>query len=70
MSHSLDPANAAISYKLTDQGAGNYRLRRVAVTGSQLFGPLDLTNGNLEFLRMVGTAMAADEGGQFTDLTL
>ncbi len=68
MAHSLDPANCGISYRLTDQGGGNYRLRRLAATGSQMF-VLDVANANLEYLRMVGATMADSEGGQFIDQT-
>jgi hypothetical protein len=63
-----DPSPCAITYKLTDQGSGNYRLRRMASAGAQFHGPLDLTNANGDLLALVGDASATAEGGTFTDL--
>ncbi len=56
-----DPNNAAVTYALTDQGGGNFRLRRRAVNGVQ-FRITDWINADIGVLRHVGTAAAEAEG--------
>lgn len=61
-----DPANATITHTLTDQGGGNFRLRRLAKSGMQFF-MLDVTNANVDLLRLYGQAAEAYGDGTFVD---
>lgn len=56
-----DPSGT-ITYQVTDQGGGNYRLRRKIQTGSQ-FRIIDVTNACVDYLNLAAETLAAAEGG-------
>lgn len=51
-----------ITYQVTDQGGGNFRLRRKIQTGAQ-FRIIDVTNACRDYLDMLAAVAAASEGG-------